>query len=580
MSKSDFQYEINNFYISGDHLVINGWGKMIGNMQHYLNDNTHSYSIVLMDIKTGKQINYNGRLLWTDKTNYFKRVSTHRLCSSGATYQDEDYCYFTIQNIAFEFNIPLSDLDKDTSYRVILRMHSKIVNVAYQTYLFAPAIRDYQEKNGIRYELSSDYSTTRIFVLSEMLFVKGGPSLESSRLTSWHWCSLTGYTMYWKQWEAFTSLQEVAKTSNSYDAETWFRVLFDQGLCVGGRSRAYMGWSYSGWMPSSYTDFDGTPAVIKITTQNYASIDQIKTYTAPKGSETKVKLNLYNRNNQTNNIKLYNNGNLVYNQNITYNGVKEIEVRFDLIDAGNVEAVITEPSGYVTKLKSNIYISDFKEYSFDTKDATINSSTPIIVITDKNGTNNIYENIKISIPYSFTKITSGKSISAWSFIEYATSNNEIALNNNISGNAKFPTQESTLNHAIVDNLIKVDLIITDSNSSQALLNLPEYILDKNKGYVYLKGTEPPNIKTIYGDRKWYVPMIDHVGNYNYIVELKNVGVNKASIKFKVTYEIVKTLFGYKDSQYIIKRSSVPDNLIFRFKEHYTFDELLNFGVSP
>lgn len=576
--KSEFQYEINNFYISGDYLIINGWGKIVGNSQHYLNDSTHSYSILLRNVNnSASALEYYATLLPTDKTNYFKRVSTNRVCAPNLTYQDEDYCYMNVKNIAFEFKIPLSDLGTDVNYNVSLRIHAKTINVGYQTEMFAPAIRDYQERNGIRYELSSDYSTTKIYVMSDMLFVKAGPGLEAARQTSWQYCSLTGYTLYWREWHPFTSLQEVAKTSSSYDAETWFRVLFDQGLCEGGRSRAFMGWSYSGWMPSSYTDFDGTPAMIKITTQNYASIDQIKTYTAPKGGQTKIKIGLYNKTNQNNNIKVYNDGKLIYNQNLSYSGSKELEVKFNIERKGEVEVVIIEPSGYQTKLKSPIYVSGFETYEVKEKEVNINPETPIIVITDKLGSRNIYEKIKITIPYSSIKLVSGKSIQTWSFIEYSTTNNELNINQDVNSKVLFPTQEKTLMYPFENNKIKVEMEKVDSNSSQMLLNLPEYVLDKNKGYVYPKGNEPKNIKTINGDRKWYVPISDNIGKYDYQINLSNVGVNKVSVIFNCNYEIIKKLIGDINSLYIIKRVDVPQNLIIRFSNIYSYNDLIKVG---
>ncbi|MDD4375552.1 MAG: hypothetical protein PHR25_02105 [Clostridia bacterium] len=558
-------------------MIVNGWAVTSNNMQNYYNDSTHSYTLTLRNQNNNRELNYNGKLLWTDKTRLFQKVSTYRACPSNLIYQDDDYCYMTYQNVGFEFKIALSDLERDTTYITILKMHSKTINVGYQTKIFAPSIRQYQEKDGIRYELYSDYSTTHIVQTSDMLFVKAGPSVESARVSSWHYCSLTGYTLYWQQWGIFTSLQETAKTSNSYDAETWFRVMFNQGLCEGGRSRAYMGWSYSGWMPSVYTDFSGTPAVIKITTQKYASVDEIKTYTAPKNTNTKVKLRLYNNKNQTNNIKLYHNNNLVYNENITFNGEKEIQVNFKILNKGNVKAVITEPSGYVSTLEAPIYISDNSNYESKNNELIINPSTPIIVIADKTGTKNIYERIKITIPNQKRKIISGQSISAWSYIEYVTDNNEIILNSDINGIVYFPTQEKTLNYPLENNRVKVVLEKIDNSPSQLLLNLPEYILNKKDGSVYQNGREPKDIKIINGGRKWYVPINSNIGTYDYQIIINNVGVNKVSVKFNCEYEVIKKLLGNINSLYQIKRVKVPQNLTVRFSKVYLYHDLMKVG---
>lgn len=582
VTKRSLMYEINGFYIEDDFLIVNGWATSDRNIQNYFDETTHSYSLVLKkygtnDVDTETLI-YDGKLLPADKTILFKYVSTTKKCSSTALNKPLSECYMVLQNVGFEFKIPLSDLDADSSYKVTLRMHSKQANVAYQTDIFAPSIDEYHEKNGLRYELHSDFSTTNIIMLSDMLFVKEGPSTSSKRMYGYMNCWETQTVLYWMQWEVFTNLQEVSKTTNSYDSETWFRVLFDQGKCYDGRARAFMGYTYTGWMPSVYTDFDGIPATIKITTQNHSSIDEVKTYTSPKNAQTKAVVKLYNKINQTLNIKLYQDNTLMYENNVTFENDKELVVNFANNGGSEIKVIITEPSGYVTTLKSPIYVSSYSEHTTSNKEITIAPSTPIIAITDSTGTKKIYEKIKVSIPYSFIATYSGKPIQTWSYIEYFTDNGEITLNSNISGNVLFPSQESTLNHSVINNKIKVDTIKTSSNSNQAVLNLPEYVLDKKSGNVYLNGQQPHNINAIFGDRKWYIPINDVKGTYSYIINTNNLGVNRITIKFNCQYEIINTMFGYYDSLYTIKRTNIPSNLNYIFNKKYSYSELKNGGI--
>lgn len=577
-TKKNMLYEINGFYIQDDYLIVNGWAVSDRNIQHYYDETTHSYSLVLNNLTNQSDVlYYEGKLLNVDKTQLFKYITTNYKCSANAINKPLEDCYMELKNVGFEFKIPLSDLTKNTSYEITLRMHSKKVDLKYQTKIYAPNISDYVEKDGVRYELYSRFDTTNIIMLSDMLFVKDGPGLSSKRMYSYKSCSLTSNTLYWRQWEVFTNLQEVAMTTNSYDSETWFKVLFDQGVCEGGRSRAFMGYNYVGWMPSTYTDFDGVPAVVKITIQNYASINEIKTYTSPLNTNTKVKIKLHNNVNQTNNIKLYQNGVLLSNQNVTFNGDKEMTIDFNNNGMGNIKVVVTEPSGYVTELSAPIYTSNYSNYISSGNNITINPTTPIMVVSDKNYTRNIYETIKVSIPYKSINIVSGKPIQSWAYIEYFTDNNEIVLNNNVMGNVLFPSQESTLNHSIVNGKVKVDLIKVSSNANQALLNLPEYILDKNNGNVYLSSNVPSGIKTIYGDRKWYTPINDPLGTYNYVIDVSNLGVNRVSVKFDCQYTTTKTLFGSPNSYYVIKRTYVPNNLYYIFNKKYTYQELLEIG---
>lgn len=577
VTKRNLMYEINGFYIEGDYLIVNGWATSDRNIQNYFDETTHSYSLILKKYGTNdanaETLLYEGTLLPADKTILFKYASTTKKCSSTAINKDLNDCYMILQNVGFEFKIPLADLDADSSYKVTLRMYSKQANVAYQTDIFAPSINEYHEKNGLRYELYSDFSTTNIIMLSDMLFVKEGPSTSSKKMYSYLSCSATQNVLYWKQWEVFTNLQEISKTANDYSSETWFRVLFDQGKCINGRSRAFMGYTYTGWMPSVYTDFDGKPATIKITTQNHSSIDQVKTYTSPKNTQTKAVLKLYNKINQQLSIKLYQDNTLMYDNNIAFEKEKELTINFNNNGGSEIKVVITEPSGYVTTLKSPIYISSYNEYTTTNKELTIIPNTPIITITDETGIKKIYEKIKVSIPYSFISTYSGKPIQTWSYIEYSTDNNEINLNSNISGSVLFPSKENTLNYNIVNNRFKVETIKTSSNSNQAVLNLPEYVLDNNRGYVYEKGTEPSDVSIIYGDRKWYIPMNEELGNHQYIISNNNLGVNRITINFNCEYNISKTLFGYSDSLYTIKRTNIPNNVNYIFSKYYNYEEL-------
>ena len=87
----------------------------------------------------------------------------------------------------------------------------------------------------------------------------------------------------------------------------------------------------------------------------------------------------------------------------------------------------------------------------------------------------------------------------------------------------------------------------------------------------------PKFCTIYGDRKWYTPINDPLGTYNYVIDVSNLGVNRVSVKFDCQYTTTKTLFGSPNSYYVIKRTYVPNNLYYIFNKKYTYQELLEIG---
>lgn len=578
MNRETFAYDINNYYIDNGYIVINGWG-ITATDQQLTGTDTHEFSMTLTNGKTGKINTYVATLKNVDKTELMRMKTTYRQCGYYEIDQVPTTCYYPYTMAGFEFRIPLSDLEADTEYEIILRVWAKIVNRGYQLQIYAPSINKYYEINGVRYLLNSDMSKTYATVTGEPVYVRNGFDINSSRQTSWQYCSGSGYNLYWLLYHTYYNIAQVAQTNpGALDSETWLNIKFDQGVCSNGRSRAVNGTSYTGWIAGIYTDFSGTPATIKTYRVKNTSIDKIKAYTSETNTATKVVVNLYNSYNQTNNVKMYHNGNLVYNQNITYNGSKELTINYSIPNSGTVKIVVTEPNGLTTEFNSSIYVSSKKSYTMTSQTGSIVDSTPILVVTSKSGAvDKYYEHINYTVPYTYKEIVSGQGIEAWINIQYISDTSEIKLKSDVSGVVYFPTQEKTLNYGITNNKINVNSIKTISNTNQVVLNLPEYVLDKNKGYVYLKGKEPSGITTVYGDRKWYVPLADSLGSYNYEIMASNIGVNRISIKVPCSYKIIKKLIGNKDSKYIIKRTYIPKTLNYRFSKIYNYQDLIKLG---
>ena len=61
------QYNINNFKLDGDYIIINGWA-VTKRHQHFTGNETHEYSIVLTNIETNQSKVYIGELRNVDKT--------------------------------------------------------------------------------------------------------------------------------------------------------------------------------------------------------------------------------------------------------------------------------------------------------------------------------------------------------------------------------------------------------------------------------------------------------------------------------------------------------------------------------
>ena len=100
----------------------------------------------------------------------------------------------------------------------------------------------------------------------------------------------------------------------------------------------------------------------------------------------------------------------------------------------------------------------------------------------------------------------------------------------------------------------------------------EFVFNKLTGKIYSSNV-PEKITITNGGRKWYTSVNEKIDVYNYKYEIENIGINKIKIIIPCKYEIDKTLFGYNNSEYFIKRIKIPENLNLIFKKSYTPFEL-------
>lgn len=572
VNKEIINYEINNFYIDGGEIIINGWGIIDGDVQSFINSSTHAYYLYIENVNDKSDNHtYTGSILSADKTDFYKYTTTTTVCSTSSTYNDAYSCYTRYENVGFEFKISTDDLDDNAEYQIYLRIYGKKANVKYEVLVYAPNIQETETIGGIQYELVSDFSTVELTVITTNLFVRSGPDTSLNEVYGSYSACSWGKRLYWGEYITFTTLQETYSSGSNYDSETWFKLLYKEGLCQSNRSRAIMGYTYSGWIASVHVDFSGTPAIIRTTLLESVNVDEIITYTAKSGEDGKISLSIDNDINQKINIKVYYDGDLVVNENYEFIGEKDIDLYFELIDTGDIEIIVTEENGITHEYNTEIFISnEYVYYVYDT-DKTLSPDTPIMVIKKGSSVDYIYEEIEAQIPYNYIELSAGSSFYAWALITYSTDNNNVYLNEDIYGSVIFPSQEDFLTFDVLnDNTIEVDTIKTDSNNYQALFDLPTMYLTNPDGNVYSSTSGLSNY--INGGRKWYTPINDELGYYDYTIYLENVGINAVTIIFPCIYRTTQTIFGNKESEYVIKRVETPDNVDYiYYKTYYSVD---------
>lgn len=573
-----FQYNINNFKLDGDNIIINGWATT-NRHQHLTGDDTHEYSMLLTEKETKESKVYIATLKYADKTKLMK-VSDHTVaCTTNLSPKG---CYYNYTYSGFEFVIPVKDLKVDAEYDIKLRIYEKEIDKGYQLSIFALGIDDTYEKDGIRYQLYSDINKTGVDINVSSLFVRSGPGQNYSIKNSNISCSGNGRTLFWYPDGYFNNILGAKQNKdNAIDSELWVNIGYDYGSCKSGKARAVNGTTYNGWAPWVYLLGSGTPATIRTTSLDTILIDELKVYTVPKNTKTKTLITLTSAKDQDITIKAYHNNNLVYDKTYNISGTKTFTIDYLIQNEGNLKVEIIDQYRTST-INSKIYVSSQKEYIIDKNDLSgiITVDTPILVATDKNGKVTEYkEKIQLSaIPYDI-ELSQGRGIEGvTSAISYWYPLEEFSLNSDYSVYALYPSQENTLNYEIIDGKVKVNLVKDgvqrSNNYDVSYFYHPNALLSLIKGELYkeeLQGYEYYN-----GGGIWYPSWNDNLGTYDYEYVGTNLGINKITIKRDLTYSITSTMFGNETGKFYIKRVENPTNLNIIYKKKFSYNELLEY----
>ena len=570
-------YNINNFYLDGNNIVINGWATTERH-QNLTGDDTHEFSLVLTNNATGATKVYVATLQYADKTDLIRRTEYNVPCTS---YYSTANCYYSYTYSGFQFRIPISDLSENAEYGLKLRIYEKLIGRGFQLSFYALGVDNSYEKDGVRYQLYSDINKTAVTVSGSYLFVRSGPGQNYSRVTSYYSCP-DNNVLYWYPGGYFDHILDTSQTSpGSIDSELWLKLGFDYSGCVYGKGRAINGTSNSGWAPWVYLYGSGTPATIKTTALNTVSIEELRTYTAESGTNAKALLTLSSTQTESVTINAYHNGSRVYSKNETFNGTKTFTIKYNIPNSGTLRVEVV--ARYKTlNISSNIYVSSNNTYEISGNNSgTITVDTPVLVVTDKNGNSTYYkEKIQLSAsPYS-VDIVQGRGIDGVnSSITYWYPTSEFSLNNDYNVYALYPSQESTLNYQIVNNKVKVNLVketIRRGNSYDvSSFHNPTTYIKYIDGSLYKNKVSG---STYYdGGYIWYPPWDDETGSYEYYYVGERIGVNKITIKRKLVYNITKDMFNNENNaKFYIKRVNNPSSTNIIYKKKFTYDEFLNY----
>ena len=255
-------YEVLETTFKEDYLVIKAWA-ILPNQQHFLNEKTHDYQMILRD-KQGTEYKFATEQLNYDLTDLMAyRGYPH--CNMHQTKQK--YCNYTFHNVGFETRIPLKSLKPDQEYKMAIRVHAKQIDQQYESPLYYPKDRTIEHKRGgLHYQIRSHYNKMGLTQFYHTLVARTKPEPFTTILRLGHDCSAAHRNeAFFKQGAIFNQILDVKKYKNLI---TYFKVAVKDAGCQNNRRRIEED-SHSNiyaYVPSTYVNYHGEAMNLSIET--------------------------------------------------------------------------------------------------------------------------------------------------------------------------------------------------------------------------------------------------------------------------------------------------------------------------
>ncbi len=574
-------YEITDISLTSDLLIIKGWS-FANYIQNHNSVNSHKYMLELIDNESNFRKVYFSNPKNIDKSNLVKMSNITKKCKDNEFNTDGSYCYRDLTWSGFEFRINLNELNRDTHYKINFAINLNMVNEThyFNNGIVIPGFENTELiSNGIRYSLNGRFDTWEFIVITNYVRNRIGPGKNAdSNFSNKPYCRPNDRNLYWHEYETYTNFKGTNWIGSGNEKELWINLKFKnsnyicQLMTDGDWIQTTMnGTSGSGWISTAFLNYYGEPTTLKVESLENTKINSIKTYTAPKNTNSKIEINLNNKLNQEIIIDVKFQNILLYTTKEKFNGnKKKIITNLKIPSNDKIRVEVTEPSGKKHIIESSIYISSLEEKVLNNINNVFKVNTPIAVEKEF-GKNEkyYYEFYEIKIPHNKINVVAGQSFSAYIDLIYNSDIEEIKINN-FDSYILFDKQDSNLNYPLLNGKVKVELLKDNIKDNQIFMKLPKTYVEKLKGSlsIYNKGTT-----YIDGGNKWYVGISDELGSYNYNYKIENIGINLITIIIPSQYKITKYLLG-NEALIKLKRVWVPSNLNYFYSKSFLYSNLL------
>ncbi|MEF9919874.1 MAG: DUF5011 domain-containing protein [Erysipelotrichaceae bacterium] len=257
-TKEEMPYEISSIKSNETGFELSGWG-MIANNQHFLNDQTHSYRIILNSNK--EQLIFPATIQVQDQSELMKILGV-RKCNTNEFNQISDTCWYDYKNVGFKSLIPYHMLKMDTEYSVSLEITAKSTGSVKTIILYYPTEVPITHIDRVyEYRAISSLEDTSLMVSYYDVFVRVKPGIKNSWYRTNNACSVShGNKLYFKDRSHFNQIYE----RRIVNGTTHYRLAGNEAGCERKHRIIQEGTVISpAWIASSFVEYNGKPLTIK-----------------------------------------------------------------------------------------------------------------------------------------------------------------------------------------------------------------------------------------------------------------------------------------------------------------------------
>ncbi len=252
-------YEINEVAVQNNSFLLTGWA-FINAVQHYRSQEDIEGQLLVKSTK--EVLQYQLQFHALSMTDLMK-MEGRRRCQDTEYNQPASICYYDYDMVSFQVKIPFSELKDNSKYTLILQIKAKKISQSYMIDAFFISSKDrIAAHNGRTIKLSANLNQSQFYVNHDFVLARKTASKNSAVHQAATSCSSTYGSQYY--FEPLSQYYHV-KEATVKERVTWYQVLAEAAHCsANGKFYIKEGQGNPTWIPSTFIEYNGTPATIEV----------------------------------------------------------------------------------------------------------------------------------------------------------------------------------------------------------------------------------------------------------------------------------------------------------------------------